>query len=666
MSPPISIVFGNWDNTAPATTSGADPESRELKSVALSGKSWTPSLCGWIRRQQRGESPTKSQWKKLAASNLRRTAMFWHKREALKLRQDRVAHLEALRARGRNPKLPPPIRAPVSPIKARPARLLEKSLETLNDMQEEAVIVLPMPPLRLESAVPVVPGQREYLTEMRLRMLRLGHLSPIPLAVSTGGGRRKLGRGVLLLGLLWAGLRPGRMPWQRMAERGPRSGVKMIVWRCCGGWRGGLERKIISSPSHHGTDMQKRYDIVWSIDVFCDTHTQAALSKTGIMGHNVTQTLLYCYISVGQNARKLLNTLAGSNHLARMVKELTFEGDAYLKIDTTALDAALMKMEFSKKLNVFTIKWHQESWAPVRVFLEHQKGIERLTLWRAVYLAHILEVQPANVLPALRILDACPSDIARLIGCRNLTVMRFRVDETTLDVDSKITDWDVQQLSLAPLEVEYLRVGTVEQLMTLLQFMPWASQAERIALDQDNSWGERIYGVDVIEVDSCIIDVLQHVRELPRLRTFAAVSQEDEEYGILMWKQLQKMEQWVADGEEQWQKVFQILADFVKEEYTPQPIPKLGMQAYWRHVEVSCRAHEQCIKAERAAEWATRADATVLVNVAPGTPAFDAAVDGNPPEIAPSSHMGAGTDTRRDVRRDKGVGDLHRGERFIA
>ncbi|KAJ7271751.1 hypothetical protein C8J57DRAFT_1226330 [Mycena rebaudengoi] len=484
--------------------------------------------------------------------------------------------------------------------------------------------------------------------------------------------------------------------------------------------------------------LEDRYDIFWSIAILCNARTQAVLIKTGRMGRDVATPLLYTDISVRRNARALLVTLASNHRLARMVKELRFEGDAYLKIDTTALDAALMKMEYLKKfvwgegvgiserfipfhafkLNVFTIKWRQESWPVVQAFLAHQTGIERLTLWRAVYPAHVLEVQPAAVLPALRILDACPSDIARLIGGHNLTAMRFRADETTTDVDSKITEWDVQQLLLATVNVEYLRVGTVEQLTTLLHSVHWAPQAQRLALDQDNSWGERIYGVDVEDLDSCIIDVLERVRILPHLQTFAVISQEDEEYGVMMYQELRKRadghlrcdhgslsppswcnicthkqaaarqvvhwchqptltgeyapgntrlaptalqhpeesgtryrrrlehtssseteaggepykgcapeteietewrlsmqgiadlaEEWVADGEEQWQKTFQILGDFVKEEYTRKPIPKLGTQAYWRHVEEAWRAQECRIRAERAAEWATGAPA---------------------------------------------------------
>ncbi|KAJ7271753.1 hypothetical protein C8J57DRAFT_1507666 [Mycena rebaudengoi] len=152
MSPPISIVFGSWDNAAPATKSSVDPESRQLKSDALSGKSWTPSLSGWIRRQQRGGSPTKSRAENAVTSNLRRAAMFQRKREELKLRQDRVAHLEALRAKGPDPKLPPPIRAPVSPIKARPA---QKALEHLNEAQEEARVRRKWPALEAIT-VPVV------------------------------------------------------------------------------------------------------------------------------------------------------------------------------------------------------------------------------------------------------------------------------------------------------------------------------------------------------------------------------------------------------------------------------------------------------------------------------------------------------------------------------
>ncbi|KAJ7260063.1 hypothetical protein C8J57DRAFT_1514765 [Mycena rebaudengoi] len=304
--------------------------------------------------------------------------------------------------------------------------------------------------------------------------------------------------------------------------------------------------------------LENHYDIFWSIAVLCSAPTQAALAKMGVMGHDVTTALLYSYIMVGLNARRLLNTLANSNRLARMVKELMFEGKAYLNIDTTALDAAMMKMEYLKKfvwgegagfterfiphhafkLNVFTLKWHQHSYEPVRAFLEHQTDIERLTLWRAVYPAHVLEVQPAHILPALRVLDACPSDISRLIGGRNLTAMRFRADETTMEVDSKITDWDVQQLSLATLDVEYLRVGTVEQLKTLLDRVHWVLKAQRLVLDQDNMWGERIYGVDVEDLDACIVDVLQRVSNLPHLQTFAVISKEDAQYGILMRREL--------------------------------------------------------------------------------------------------------------------------------
>ncbi|KAJ7216762.1 hypothetical protein C8J57DRAFT_1537963 [Mycena rebaudengoi] len=53
---------------------------------------------------------------------------------------------------------------------------------------------------------------------------------------------------------------------------------------------------------------------------------------------------------------------------------------------------------------------------------------------------------------------------------------------------------------------------------------------------------------------------------------------------------------------------------------------------------------------------------TLRVGVAAGAPALDAVVEGNPPEIEPSSHTGADIHTRHSMRKESAVGDLHRGE----
>ncbi|KAJ7239298.1 hypothetical protein C8J57DRAFT_1528255 [Mycena rebaudengoi] len=120
MSPPKSIVFGNWDNSVDVSASvNIDPVTKDFKREALRGGAWTPQVRRWVCRQQDSRSPEK---KKPAApktvsprKNAVREAFYKCKAESWRIRDERVKQLAALRAMPR--KGPPPIRVPPSPPK---------------------------------------------------------------------------------------------------------------------------------------------------------------------------------------------------------------------------------------------------------------------------------------------------------------------------------------------------------------------------------------------------------------------------------------------------------------------------------------------------------------------------------------------------------------------
>ncbi|KAJ7260065.1 hypothetical protein C8J57DRAFT_1514767 [Mycena rebaudengoi] len=145
MSAPKSIVYGDWDEpTLDLVTVGVDPTSKKLKSEALSGRVGMPQLRRWLRHHQgspekKGTAqkmvPPRSPAKKTAQQKTNvsprksrvREALLKRKAEAWRSRDERVKHLEALRAMPR--KGPPLLRvAPPSPKKQNGPSMVDRLL----------------------------------------------------------------------------------------------------------------------------------------------------------------------------------------------------------------------------------------------------------------------------------------------------------------------------------------------------------------------------------------------------------------------------------------------------------------------------------------------------------------------------------------------------------